>query len=50
MDNIILLHIDYSLYLFMYILSICCCALRAGEEGGVNAMLATHITQKYMSY
>ena len=31
MDNIILLHIDYSLYLYMYILSMCCNAVGAGE-------------------
>ena len=53
MDNIILLHIDYSLYLYMYILKICCSALSAGKwgggGGGVNAMLAKHITQKYMA-
>ena len=50
MDNIILLHIDYSLYLYMYILNICCSALSAGKGGGgVNAMLAKHITQKYMA-
>ena len=31
----------------MYILNICCSALSVGEEGGgVNAMLAKHITQK----
>ena len=34
MDNIILLHIDYSLYLYMYILNICCSALSAGKGGG----------------
>ena len=34
MDNIILLHIDYSLYLHMYILNICCSALSAGKGGG----------------
>ena len=34
----------------MYILNICCSALSAGEGGGdVNAMLAKHITQKYMA-
>ena len=49
MDNIILLHIDHSLYLYMYILDICCSALSAGKGGGVNAMLAKHITQKYMA-
>ena len=53
MDNIILLHIDYSysLYLYMYILNICCSALRAGKGrgGSVNAMLAKHITQKCMA-
>ena len=33
----------------MYILNICCSASSAGEGGrGVNAMLAKHITQKYM--
>ena len=36
LDNIILLHIDYSLYLYMYILNICCSALSAGEGGGVS--------------
>ena len=36
MDNIILLHIDYSLYLYMYILNICCSALSAGKGGGVS--------------
>ena len=50
MDNIILFHIDYSLYLYMYILNICCSALSAGEGGWVViAMLAKHITQKYMA-
>ena len=53
MDSIILLHIDYSLYLYMYILNICCSALSAekggGGGGGVNAMLAKHITQEYMA-
>ena len=34
MDNITLLHIDYSLYLYMYILNICCSALSAGKGGG----------------
>ena len=36
----------------MYILDICCSALSAGEGGGgggVNAMLAKHITQKCMA-
>ena len=36
----------------MYILKICCSALSAGKwggGGGVNAMLAKHITQKYMA-
>ena len=37
----------------MYILNICCSALSAGKGGGggggVNAMLAKHITQKYMA-
>ena len=34
----------------MYILNICCCALSAGKGGGgVNAMLAKNITQKYMA-
>ena len=34
----------------MYILNICCSALRAGGGGGgVNAMLEKHITQKYMA-
>ena len=34
----------------MYILDICCSALCAGEGGGgVNAMLAKHITQKCMA-
>ena len=36
MDNIILLHIDYSLYLYMNILNICCSALSAGKGGGVS--------------
>ena len=51
MDNIILLYIDYSLYLYMYILNICCSALSAGKGGGggVNAMLAKNITQKYVA-
>ena len=34
MDNIILLHINYSLYLYMYILNICCSALSARKGGG----------------
>ena len=35
----------------MYILNICYSALSAGNGGGggVNAMLAKHITQKYMA-
>ena len=33
----------------MYILDICCGVLSAGEAGGVNAMLAKHITQKCMA-
>ena len=36
----------------MYILNTCCSALSAGKGGGgggVNAMLAKHITQKYMA-
>ena len=34
----------------MYILNICCSALSAGKgRGGVNAMSAKHITQKYMA-
>ena len=48
MDNIILLHIDYSLY-YVY-LNICCSALSAGKGGGgVNAMLTKHIIKKYMA-
>ena len=30
----------------MYILNICCSALSAEKGGGVNSMLAKHITQK----
>ena len=34
----------------MYILNICCSALSAEKRGGgVNSMLAKHITQKYMA-
>ena len=35
----------------MYILNIYCSALSAGKGGGgcVNAILAKHITQKYMA-
>ena len=41
MNNIILLHIDYSLYLYMFILNICCSALSAGKGGGCQCNVST---------